>query len=379
MSLVFLLFLSLAAGHYFIFPLLVFGLSVFFRRGVQKESITPTVTLIVAAYNEEKVIQAKLRNIEALDYPYGRLEVIIVSDGSSDRTPQLVEQYTGRPVRNLYHPLRRGKTHAIERAVAVATGEILVFSDANTYYSPQAIRSLASNFADTSVGAVSGQKRIFKSEDRQSSLGDRLFWAYESRLKARESALGSIPTGDGEIFAVRKSLYRHIPAEIINDDMAITLNVIGAGKRVVYEPAAISEEVASLTLRDDFQVKARMVAGGYQILSEYGKVLTAPTWFALQFFFHKTLRYLMPLLLLGLLVTSFALARRSDGMTLFLVLQLCCYALAGIGAWRAKQGRSPGVFYVPYYYCLMNLAALQGLVFYIQKKSSNAIWKKAVR
>lgn len=379
MVLVFLTFLGLVAGHYFLFPLAVFLLSAFVRRPVQKDAITPTVSLIVAAYNEEKVIEAKLRNIEALDYPYGRLEVIIVSDGSSDRTAQIVEQYRGRPVRNLYHPLRRGKTHAIERAVAVATGEILLFSDANTFYSPQSIRHLTANFADSSVGAVSGQKRIFKSEGRQSSLGDRLFWGYESRLKARESALGSIPTGDGEILAVRKSLYRHIPSEIINDDMAITLNVIGANRRVVYEPQAISEEVASLTLQDDFQVKARMVAGGYQILSEYRKVLVTPSWFALQFFFHKTLRYLMPLLLLGLLATSFALARRSDAITFFLLAQLACYALAGLGAWRMKQGREPGAFYVPYYYCLMNLAALQGLIYFIQKKSTTAIWKKALR
>lgn len=378
MILLFCLILFLILIHYFFFPLSVFLISLVYKRPHEIHDITPSVSLIIAAYNEAQVIQSKLESSAHLDYPADKLEIIVVSDGSSDETPNLVASFVTRKVVNLFSPERRGKTHAINRAVEKASGEIILFSDANTFYDRDAIRMLVRNFADLSVGAVSGRKTILKQEERESSSGDNLFWEFESRLKERESLIGSIPTGDGEIFAVRKALYRPIPPEIINDDMAITLNVVLAGSRVIYEKRAISKEAASPSLEDDFKVKARMVAGGYQILSAYRKIFFPPNWFSFQLLVHKGLRYLMPLLLIALFLTSMLLPEYLL-IQIFLALQSAFYG-AALAAWLLRlRNFRPGPLYVPLYYCAMNTAALVGLYYFFTGKSVTRIWSKAQR
>ncbi len=356
--------------HYLLFPLSIALLSCVFRRPVSKKSLTPPVTLIIAAYNEEAVIEYKLENVEALDYPKELLEVIVVSDGSTDQTAELVRKFQGGRMISLFSPERRGKTDALNRAVAQASNEILVFSDANNLYQPDAVRRLVSNFADAAVGAVSGQKRIIEKAERESSKGDATYWSFESRLKQRESLLGSISTLDGEICAVRKNLYRPLRSEVINDDMALTLEVARAGFRVVYEPSAISEEVASIRLEEDARVKARMVAGGYQIFSLYAGVLLTMPLFSLQLIMHKGLRYIMPFLLLGLLVSSIVFPP-------FFLVQVAFYASAALG-WLFRNRRS-NIFYLPLYYCVMNGAAVLGFWYFLRRKALTAVWKKAAR
>ena len=379
MKTLFWLLFSIITYHYFLFPLLTLLLAQIRRLQVNKAACTAKVSLIIAAYNEEKCIREKIENSFALDYPENKLEIIIVSDGSTDATPAIAESYQAQGVISLFAAPRKGKTAALNRAVSVANGEFIVFSDANSMYRPDAVSQLVANFADPTVGGVCGRKSIVRNDSRESSEGDSLFWHIESFLKIQQSRAGSITTGDGEIFSIRKKLYTTIPEEIINDDTAITFQIIEQGYRVVYEPKAVSAEEASIILEDDFNVKIRMVSGGYQTLQYFGKVICPPTsFFAVQFISHKVLRWTMPFWLAALLLVNSGLS--GSFYVTFLCLQLAFYLLAVAGFIRKKTGgKVPALLYIPLYYCTMNLAALKGLLSFLKNESQINVWKKAAR
>ena len=362
--------------HYVIFPIITIIMSLIFRKPIKIQEIYPTVSLIVAAYNEERVIKKKIENCLALDYPIDQLEIIVISDGSTDNTPKIVDNY--KAIKGLHQPERQGKTAALNRAVEKATGKIIVFSDANSMYEPKAIKFLCRNFHDSSVGAVCGRKSIVKNLERESSRGDTMFWNFESTIKVLQSKIGSITTGDGEIFAIRRHLYEKVPEEIINDDTAITFDIIRKGYRVIYEPEAISKEEASIVLEDDFNVKARMVSGGYQTLAYYSSMLFPPkNYFAFQFIAHKVLRWCMPLLLILLFIANIFILK--GFYLLFFCLQLLFYLLAGYAYYEKSKNHNISILYVPLYYCSMNLAALYGFYYFLRRDKVINIWKKAER
>lgn len=365
--------------HYAVFPSLIYFLSVVRKNKHGQGKHLPVVSVIIAAYNEEKVIEAKIMNTLQLDYPINKLEIIIVSDGSTDQTDVIVSRHVCKDIIGLYEPIRRGKAMALNRGVARSRGSVLLFSDANTVLDKNCLKMLVRNFYDQKVGGVSGRKVIIKElDERQASRGDNAYWHFESMLKFRESQIDSIPTGDGEIFAIRRKLYCPLPQKTINDDSAITLDIVKKGYRVVYEPEALSIEEASITLQDDFNVKARMVYGGFQIINRYRHfLLPHKSFFAFQFFSHKTLRYTMSFFLLLLISSNFFLT----GMfyKLFLSLQIIFYLLAFAGFQLHRKGLKSALFYYPMYYCMVNFAAIKGLIYFFQDKSQNEIWKKAVR
>jgi cellulose synthase/poly-beta-1,6-N-acetylglucosamine synthase-like glycosyltransferase len=279
----------------------------------------------------------------------------------------------------MHHPDRRGKTAALNRAVERADGEIIVFSDANNDFSPNALRELVKHFSDPAVGGVCGVKRIKPASDRQASVGDGLYWKYESAIKLAEGRVRTITNADGEIFAMRRALYHSVDERIINDDAQITIDIVQKGFRVLYEPAAESREYASISVRDDFFVKVRMVAGGFQTVVENWRVLFPPlTWFAFTFLSHKVLRWLIPELLIVLFVATIALSANPLYQGL-LFAQFAFYATAFYGWGRAKKGRElPTLIYVPFYFCAMNLAALFGLYRYASGWKTQH-WRKAQR
>jgi cellulose synthase/poly-beta-1,6-N-acetylglucosamine synthase-like glycosyltransferase len=373
---------ALLALHFFLFPLCLFLLSRFRAEPSDQESPYPTVSLIIAAYNEERVIAKKLKNSLALEYASENLEIIVVSDGSTDNTPRIVEAFREKGVTNLFVPQRQGKAAAINRAVGQARGEILLLSDANCFYDAQAVRSLARHFSNSEVGGVTGRKSIRKQEERESSRGDGAFWKVESCVKSWESRIGSVPTADGEIFALRRSVFVPLPEDTINDDTFLTFQIVRRGLRVIYEPAAVSEEFASQTLADDFRVKARMVCGGMQTLKRNARFLFPPrSFFAFQFLVHKGLRHFMPLLLVGLFFTNIGLVALG-GETIYrlaLAAQGAFYTVALAGAAWPKRDFIPSALYFPLYFCAMNTAALVGIGYYLRQAPLMAIWKKASR
>jgi biofilm PGA synthesis N-glycosyltransferase PgaC len=374
---------ALVAYNYVLYPALVIALARL-KPAATPPSLPadrgqwPSVSFIIAAYNEERVIADKIRNTLAIDYPAERLEVIVVSDGSNDATPTIAASFADRGVCSLHDPPRRGKSSALNRGVARAGGEIVVFSDANNDFAPGALQALVRHFAVEAVGGVCGVKQIKPAADRQSTQGDGLYWRYESAIKAAEGRLGSITNADGEIFALRRRLYRPLDERVINDDTQVTFDLVSQGFRVLYEPEARSYEYASRSIRDDFFVKVRMVAGGYQSLAMNAAWFLPPRRaFTLAFLSHKALRWLAPLPLAGLFACSAALAARPF-FTAALAAQLAFYATAAWGARAIARRELPGPAYVAFYFSAMNLAALLGLWRFLRGRQGTS-WRKAAR
>lgn len=369
--------ISVAIYHYLGYPLIVVIISRMRPTERRIAAQEPSITLVIAAYNEEGVIREKLMNSMELDYPREKLHIVVVADGSTDKTSLIAAEFAACGVRTMFEPRRRGKSHALNRAVATSPAEIVVFSDANNVFSHDALRWLVRVLSQPLVGGVSGTKRIVENASRSASLGDSLFWRYESMIKRAESRLGGTVAADGEIFAIRRELYRPIPPEVINDDAFLTLAIVLQGYAVGYEPFATATEEASISIAEDFRVKVRMVSGGYQFLAMYWRALAGTGWFAFKFASHKILRWLMPLVLLGLLVIS--MLRSGDWpYASLLMAQGLFYGLAAVGAVVPAIRQASRLVYVPFYFTTMNLAAFVGLVKFLRGRQS-VLWSKAAR
>lgn len=370
---------SVTTYHYLLYPAAVILLE---RLGgpakrPQRADQWPSVTLIIAAYNEEKVIASKLKNALAVRYPPEKFDVVVVADGSTDLTGEIVRSLADPRVRCLHAQGRRGKSHALNRAVATTSADIVVLSDANNLYSENAIEVLVTRLLQPGVGGVSGAKRIVADATRAASTGDGLYWRYESRIKQAESALGGTVTADGEIFALHRGLYVDIPPDFINDDMFLTLRLVSGGHRVEYDRAAVAVEEGSITIRDDFNVKVRMISGGFQAVMRESHTVFASGWFSVRFVSHKLLRWLMPVLLVTILMSNLWLLDAAV-YRWTLAGQLGFYGLAGVGWWMQGRGQQALWSYVPFYFVAMNLAAAVAIGRFVRGGHS-ALWAKAER
>jgi len=361
------LWLSLAALIYVYagFPFLVIVLGKWRQRHVRKRPITPRVSLIIAAYNEEDDIAQRLDNALALDYPQESLEIIVASDGSNDATESIVACYANRGVRLLSLP-RRGKILAINDAVVQAKGEILVFSDANSIYDPQALLKLVRNFADPQVGGVGGNT-IYADQalSDSTSQGENLYWSYDKWLKQMESLTGSIISAHGAIYAIRRLLYRPLVNLAVTDDFAISTRVIEQGYRLVFEQEALAYEFALPTAEREFARKVRLMTRGLQSVLLRKSLLNPFRYgfYSLELFTHKLLRRLVPLMLVTLLASSLALSSRGPFYVAMTAGQILFYSLAGFGyLLRRQPAGQTRLLYIPFFYCMANIAALAALI-----------------
>jgi cellulose synthase/poly-beta-1,6-N-acetylglucosamine synthase-like glycosyltransferase len=353
-KIVFWLSVSVITYAYAGYPAVLPLLRLFIHSPVRKKSIEPFVTLVVAAYNEGSVIEAKIRNIAALNYPTDKLEVLIASDGSSDDTVATAQRLSdGSRIRVLAFPQNRGKMSVMNDAVRQARGDIIVFSDASAILDSESIRHLVENFADPGVGAVCGIYRVRRPSEARLGPQEDIYWKYETFLKIQESSLASVLGGHGQILGVRKSLYPYPSAETINDDYVIPMRVIANGSRAVYEPKAVAFEDASEMA--GFQRRVRIMAGNMQQLREIRGLLWPPRILPLFFFIsHKVLRLAVPFFLL-LLAGSNALLLRETLYRVTGCLQLIFYGLALVGSRTTLRPRS---LRLPYYVCFVNAAYL---------------------
>jgi cellulose synthase/poly-beta-1,6-N-acetylglucosamine synthase-like glycosyltransferase len=375
-EIVFWLCSALILYTYFGYPALIRVLARLWPRPVIKRAIHPRVSFIIAAFNEEKIIASKLENTLALAWPLEELEIIVAADGSNDGTTGIASRYRENGVTVLHRPEREGKTQALNHAVEEASGEILFFSDANTMYEPSTLALMIRNFADPSVGGVSGRKVVLSEQDREATQGESAYWNYETSLKQAESLFGSIVTADGEIFAMRRSLFDRIPKCIVHDDMYLTLKIVEKGYRVVFEAEATSAEAASHTLHDEFHLKVRYASAGYQIVVAFKQLLLNPArWFAWEFFSHKLTRWLIPFFLVGTLLASAFLDTPFYRLAFW--LQVLFYCLALLGGLLPKRGLA-FLFYFPWYFSVMNTAALYGFARYFTI-GQTPLWRKAQR
>ena len=382
LQIVLFLSITLIVYNYFIYPFFIHVYSKYIadehEKMISGNDYLPDVTMIIAAYNEEKVIESKIINSLALDYPSAKFELIVISDGSDDNTHEISKSFDSKKIKTMFQPKRQGKSAALNRALEEASGEIVVFSDANNDFSSNAIKELVKHFYDESIGAVTGAKHIYPSDDREASTGDGLYWKYEAIIKKAESKTGSITAAEGEIFAVKKNLLKPINPRNINDDAAITFDIVKSGYRVLYEENARSEEEASIDICDDIDVKVRMTAGGYQTIKNECKYLFPPrNFFSFSFISHKILRWLTPHFMILAFVSNFLLLFYNSYFLIF-AFQLLFYFLALIGWLNRTKPNISNIFYVPMYFVVMNYALFLGFLKYV-KGDQGVNWKKAKR
>ena len=350
----------------------------------------PSVTLLITAYNEEEVIEKKIENSLLLNYPSDRLQIIVAADGSSDRTAEIVERFHDRGVKLNHTSLRDGKLAAINRAIVQARGDIVVFSDANNMYDPDAISNLITPFSDPSVGASTGAKLIIQ-DGGDLSGAEGIYWKYESWIKTNETIFGTCTSSVGEILAIRRELYQPPPSHIINDDYYIVLDLIKRGFRVFYVAAARSFEYISATARDEMIRRTRMNTGKYQAIFMSYKLLPFDRPMVLwQIVSHKYFRALLPFGFIGALLAniflvlleryiSVSLLRMSPPYALaFLFMQLFFYLFAALGNLVKLPGLLGKLVYLPTYLVNSNIAILRGFYGFISGKQTN-IWERVRR
>jgi cellulose synthase/poly-beta-1,6-N-acetylglucosamine synthase-like glycosyltransferase len=341
----------------------------------------PSLTLVIAAYNEEKIIEEKIRNTLLLEYPADKISYIFVTDGSTDNTAGKIAAYPS--IKLMHSPERKGKIHAIHRVMNTVSSEIVVFTDANTFLNEKALVLIASHYHDPEVGAVSGEKRINLSTTSDATAGEGFYWKYESKLKKWDSELYSVVGAAGELFSVRSSLYQPVEEDTILDDFMISMRVAEKGYRIVYEPDAYAMEDTSENTREELKRKIRIAAGGIQSVIRLKHLLNPfpRPLFSFQYISHRVLRWtITPFLMIIVLLLNIVITRYYDNniYRLLLVGQLFFYGAALLGWIMEKKRVRLKVFFIPFYFCLMNYAVFAGMIRYFSGTQS-AAWEKAKR
>jgi cellulose synthase/poly-beta-1,6-N-acetylglucosamine synthase-like glycosyltransferase len=364
--------LGVVAYTYAGYPLLIASLARLRPRGVRGAAIEPTVTVVLAAHNEEATIARKLDNLLALDYPAEKLQIVVISDGSTDQTDQIVEGYRERCHDLVLERLERpgGKAAAINRGMQRARGEVVVFCDARQRVHEGALRVLVPLFADPQVGAVSGELVL------EGEKGPGVYWAYEKLIRSAEGRVDSVVGATGALFAIRRHLFAEIPANTLLDDVFTPMQIVLQGYRVLFEPGAKVYD-RETDLSGEFARKARTLAGNYQLIQSLPQLLNPlKNRLFLQFVSHKLLRLLCPYALCTLLASNIVLvATGAPGWPLYvgtLAGQLTAYGMALKGALAGeKAGRLARVSHT---FVVLNAAAVEGLRRYL---SGDLQWSTA--
>jgi len=346
----------------------------------QADNFYPEVTLMVAAYNEERFIESKIVNSLSLDYPADKLNLWIVADGSTDRTVEIAQNFP--TVITFHSPERKGKIHAVNRVMKSVKTPIVIFSDANTVLNKDAIKNIARHFKDEKVGGVAGEKQIVdNTSDNASGSGEGLYWKYESALKKMDSNLTTAIGAAGELFALRTELYHETEPDTLIEDFVTSMRIVAKGYRFVYEPEAYAVETASATIKDEWKRKVRISAGGIQALVRLPELLN-PFRYGLicwQYVSHRVLRWtLAPLALPVILITNIFLFNQSLFYKVCLLGQLAFYSIALLGHLLRDKKISIKGFFVPYYFSMMNLSVFAGVLRLIRKQQS-VVWEKSER
>lgn len=351
---------------YLVYPIVAWMLASLRGRPVSAATgnAVPRVSVVISAFNEEAVLRAKLANLASLEYDGDRIEFLIGSDGSTDGTGDALAASDLHGLRVFHFTERRGKSAVLNDLLQRATGEIVVFSDANTMYDRRTIRKLVGHFADPTVGGVCGELLLGSSPDTAAGKGETSYWEYETKLKKWESAYGSIVGATGGVYAIRTSLFRPLPThKPVVDDLLTPLDVVRQGFRMIYEPAALAYEEASGSIAVEFRRRARI---GAQILSGLPDIadLLNPLrgTIALALWSHKLLRWAVPLMGATLVVASFFLAPVSPLAGMIGVVVWFFFGLAALGGTAELLGVRSGVLGFPFYLVAMNAALTVGYV-----------------
>ena len=341
------------------------------RVGEAEDSALPKVSLIIPAYNEERYLVNKIDNVRALDYPPERLEVIFVSDGSVDRTNGILESVESVNMKTVFLQSRAGKANALNHGVAASDADILCFSDASTLFAPDVIRRLVRHFVDPQIGVACGSVRLVGTDE--SRLTEGFYWRFESVLRLMEARLGATLNASGCVYAMRRECYRPLRIGELIDDFTAPMNARKLGYRVIEDPEAIATEVSADSIGAEFVRRKRLAIGSFGALKHaFGLPPLSFTSFA--FFSHKFLRWILPLLLVGLLASN-AVLTTSLPYRLVFVAQIMFYLWAALGFAFRNSIRSFRFALFGYFLVTVHLAFLIGFWQYLLGRTSSA-WQK---
>ncbi len=364
---------GLIAASYFGYPVALALLAVLTGKPYCKIPIQPKVTLIIPAYNEEKVIAAKMENAFSLDYPADKLEILLIIDGCTDRTKEIAAGFGNKRLGVIEQAPRKGKMAALNLAVPQAKGEIVVFTDANSLYEKDAIRKLVRNFADEKIGCVCGELK-YKNESLVGE-GEDLYWKYEKFIKTKESQLQSLLVVNGSIYAIRKELFEPVE-ETLADDFVIPMVIAKKDYGLVYEPEAITSEKTVANTKEGIKQKSRIIAQGLKASFAIGPIiLSSGPLRVFQFIFHKFVRWLVPVLLAISFITN-AIAFMYPFYRELFLCQILFYISAAAGYILEENKIKIRILKIPLYFCIVNLASAIGLLRFMTG-GIKATWEKA--
>jgi len=340
----------------------------------------PDITLMIAAYNERDYVRQKVENSQLLDYPREKLHQLWVTDGSDDGTPDLLANYPDITV--LHLDQRRGKIAAMNRGMKFVKTPIVIFSDANTMLGERSVRVIAELFRDPKTGCVSGEKRIFNSEeDRAAGAGEGIYWKYESALKRWDAELNTAVGAAGELFAIRSELFQEVEPDTLLDDFIISLRVAMKGYKIDYNPDAYAIESPSENIKEELKRKIRIAAGGIQSIVRLRPLLNIFKYRTLSFQYisHRVLRWtIAPLLLPFILAYNIIIVENGVIYQISLAGQIIFYLMACAGWILQSRKIKIKALFVPYYFLIMNYAVYRGFFRYLAKNQS-VNWERAKR
>jgi biofilm PGA synthesis N-glycosyltransferase PgaC len=348
----------------------------------EKEVDMPSVTILVAAYNEEDLIVEKVKNTLNLNYPKDKLQVLFITDGSTDHTAERIRSFA--EVTLLHQDGRAGKMAAIKRAIPFIDGNVTIFTDANTFLNRDAVLELVKHYQNPKVGAVAGEKRILVEEMADaSSAGEGFYWKYESLLKKWDYELYSNVGAAGELFSIRTALYQPVESDTIIDDHMIAMRIAEKGYIIAYEPEAYAMETASANTKEELKRKVRIAAGGIQSILRLKKAAN-PFYYPVltfQYISHRVLRWtITPFMLLVIFLLNLLIVL--SGAQIFYQImfagQILFYLLSLVGLFFESKNIRIKAFFIPYYFCVMNYAVVAGIIRYF-KNNQSAAWEKSKR
>lgn len=340
---------------------------------VAEKDELPFVSMIMSVFNEEGIIEEKIENCLKVDYPKDKLEILIGSDGSTDRTNEIIGRYRDKGIKTIYVEERRGKPFIINRLVEAAKSEILFFTDARQEMEENALKALVWNFNDKNIGCVSGEL-LYKRSSSITGRGVGAYWRYEKYLREKESDIHSMIGATGAIYACRRSLFEELPDDIILDDIYTPMQIVKKGYRAIFDRDARAYDVVGETPRDEHRRKIRTLSGNYQLFFKMPQMINPfRSRLALQIISHKALRLFVPFFMVALFLSNAALLGEPFYGVVF-VAQIIFYATAVLEALFRRRIKK--IFGLPYLFCLMNFSALMGLLTFLFKRT-NVTWKKA--
>ncbi|MFN4110997.1 MAG: glycosyltransferase family 2 protein [Ignavibacteria bacterium] len=379
----FILLILLIINSYFLYPLIIYFFSFIYRYKPLYSTEVKSLSILISAYNEEKVIEKRIRNILEQNYDLNKIEILVGSDNSNDKTNEILSRLEKEipQLRTFLFDYRQGKAGVLNFLSEKASNEILVFTDANTEFNGNALKNLVKHFENNEVGGVSGKLILIDDEEKlRKGIEEKSYWEYETFIKTSEGKLGILIGANGGIFAIKKNLFEKIPIDKpVTDDFFISLNIVKKGFKFLYELDAIAYEEIPKSIKTEFQRKVRFAATNFQTISFFKSLLfNKNILISYAFWSHKIIRWFLPLILILLFVLNIILLNYHYAFKYLLYLQLIFYCVGLLNYFLNKLNVRIPILSLLTYFFITNFALLIGLIRFLRKKHS-VIWQSTPR